>query len=351
MRKILLPALACLVLLSSFLFAEDSPEVLREAGHWKRLRTMMGSRAANPQDAEAAYYLSCVRMAFGDLEGAQQLAERAVALSPGNSSYHLQLGIVLGRKAQQASFFKAMSLGGRYKAEVRKAVDLDGKNIEAIWELMEFYWHAPGIAGGDQKKARARAEDIMRLNVTQGYLALAELGAKEEQIEDYYRKALESDPTSYEVQMRLARFYSSAPHRNLQLAEKYALQAIALDPGRIGGYKVMASIRAQQERWQELDSLLAQAASHVPDDLSPDFQAGLEILEAGKDPARAEHYFRSYLTQEPEGFQPRLSRAHWRIGEALSKQGKKSEAAAELKSALQMEPDLKQAEKELDALK
>jgi tetratricopeptide (TPR) repeat protein len=332
---------------------DSSPEALLAAGHWKRLRQAAEPLAGNPKDAQAAYFLSCAKAAFGDLDGALELAQRAVSLEPGNSQYHLQLGLVYGRKANKASFLKAMSLGGQYKTELKKATELDAKNIDALWELMEFYWHAPGIAGGDQKKARALADDIMRMNAAKGYLALAELaqGKQEADVEDYYRKAALADPKSYEVQVRLARFYSSDKQKNYGLAEKHAQQAIALDPGRIGGYKAMAALRAEQERWPELDLVLAEAESRVPDDLGAYFQAGLETLLAGKDPVRAERYLRKYLTQEPEAYAPRLSRAHWRIGQALEKQGRKTEASAEIETAVRLEPDLEEAKKDLKRLK
>lgn len=351
LRKLML--LLVSLALPVFGAAEDSsPESLRDAGHWKRLRGVMEPRAANLKDAQAAYFLSCAKGAFGDTDAALELAQRAVSLDPANSQYHLQLGVALGRKANKASFFKAMSLVGQYKAELRKAVELDPKNIDAVWELMEFYWHAPGIAGGDQKKARALAGDIMRLNTAKGYLALTELADKEEtDVEDYYRKAAQADPKSYEVQMRLAVFYASDKHRNDELAEKHARQAISLDPGRIGGYKVMASVRAHQERWQELDALLREAESRVPDDLAAHFQAGLEILLAGKDPARSEAYLRKYLGQEPEAYAPRLSRTHWRIGQVAAKQGRRTEAIAEMETALRLEPSLEDARKDLKSLK
>src|ERR1051326_1004054 len=352
LRKLRIVAVLFALAVFSNAAVDSSPDALREAGHWKRLRQVMEARAANPRDASAAYYLSCVKTAMGETDSAMELAQRAVTLEPGNSQYHLQLGVLFGRKAQQASMFKAMGLAGRYKDEMKKAVELDPKNIEAIWELMEFYWHAPGIAGGDQKKARTLAGGIMRLNAAKGNLALAELADKQEaDIEDYYHKAEQADGKSYEVQMRLARFYASDKQKKYDLAEKHARQAITIDGGRIGGYKVLAAIRAQQERWRELESLLGEAESHVPDDLSPNFHAGLEILLAGKDPARAERYFRKYLMQEPEGYSPRLSRAHWRLGQALEKQGRKAEAIAEMESALRLEPDLDEAKKDLKALK
>src|SRR5262249_11657248 len=70
--------------------AEDmSPEALLEAGHWKRLRQIVEPRVAGnlpAKDARSAYLLSCVKLAFRDVDGALAMAEQAVALEPGNSS-------------------------------------------------------------------------------------------------------------------------------------------------------------------------------------------------------------------------------------------------------------------------
>jgi tetratricopeptide (TPR) repeat protein len=333
--------------------SDASPAALLEAGHWKRLRRMVEPQAADTRNPQAAYFLSCAKTAFGDLDGALELAQRAVSLEPGNSKYHQQLAVVYGRKANKASFLKKMNLGGQYKAEIKKAVELDAKNLNALWELMESYWHAPGIAGGDQNKARSLAGDIMRLDAATGYLALAELSAPDQEadIEDYYRKAAQADPKSYEVQISLARFYFSDKQKRYDLADSYAQQAVSLDPGRIGAYRVMAVVRARKEHWQEVDLILAQAETRVPDDLSAHFEAGLQALLAGKDSLRAEQYLRKYLTQEPEAGTPHLSRAHWRLGQALEKQGRKTEAIAEIEAALRLEPTLEGARQDLKRLK
>ena len=190
--KLLAAAIVIVQIVAPAMASDVSLDALLEAGHWKRLQRMAESQAADKQNPQAAYFLSCAKMAFGDLDAALELAQRAVSLAPGNSRYHQQLAVVYGRKANRASFLKKMSLGGQYKAEVKKAVELDAKNADALWELMEFYWHAPGIAGGDQNKARSLAGDIMRLDAARGYLALAELSAPEADIEDYYRKAAQA---------------------------------------------------------------------------------------------------------------------------------------------------------------
>lgn len=335
--------------------AQTSPEALQEAGHWKQLRQIAESRAAaNPKDAQATYLLSCVKMAFGDPDAALALAERAVALEPGNSKYHYQLGLANGLKANKSSLFSAMKLGGRYRAEMQKAIDLDPKNLDARWELMEFYFAAPGIAGGDAQKGRAMADEIMRLNAVRGYLAQAEVAERNKQpteAEGYYRKAAEADPKNYSAQLSRAWFYLSDNQKKYDIAEKYAGQTIALDRGRVAGYSALARALVRQDRWQDLDLLLTQAEKNVPDDLSPDFQAAKELLLAGKDPSRAERYLHRYLAQEPEGNAPQLSRAHWRLGQALEKQGRKAEAISALETAVRLEPSFDPAKKDLKRLK
>ena len=335
--------------------ADLSQEALQEGGHWKQLRRIAEARAtANPKDSHALYLLSCAKLAFGDVDLALKLAEQAVSLEPDNSKYHLQLALAYGNKANRSSFFSAMRLGGRYKAEVQKAIDLEPKSVEARWELMEFYIHAPSIAGGDRQKARALAEEILRLNQARGFMALAEIAEANKQThetEDDLRKAAEADPRSYAAQMGAAWFYASEERKNYGLAEKYAREALSLDASRCSSYTVLARVFVRKERWQELDSILEQAEKNVPDDLNPEFQAGLELLLTEKDPRRAEGYFRKYLSQEPEGRTPALSRAHWRLGQVLGRQGRTQEAIAEMETALQIEPSLDQAKKDLKEIR
>ncbi len=86
--------LLCLLLVSPMTLKAaapdpDSAEALVDAGHWKRARAIVEPRvAANPRDAQAAYLLSRIKLAFGDLDGALKPAQQAVALEDGNSNYH-----------------------------------------------------------------------------------------------------------------------------------------------------------------------------------------------------------------------------------------------------------------------
>ncbi len=345
------------VIAAPALAADPAPETLAEAGHWKRLRVIAEKRlAANPNDAQAAYFLARVKESYGDFEGALPLAEKAAALDGRNSNYHYLVGALYGQMARKASLFKQMSLAGKFKKETQTALELDPKNIDALWAMMDFYREAPGIMGGDKKKTAEMAEQIARINATRGYLARAELIQNEKEkdqakLEELYRKAVEADPRSYEAQMTLAFFYGSDAQKKYDLAEKHTREALKLDPGRAGAYAGLAQLYAHQQRWQELDAILAQGERNVPDNMNPYYQAGRILLTDGNDLPRAERYFRKYLTQEPEGNTPHLFAAHWRLGQALEKQGRKPEAIAEMETAVKLEPNFEPAKKDLKRLK
>jgi tetratricopeptide (TPR) repeat protein len=113
---------------------------------------------------------------------------------------------------------------------------------------------------------------------------------------------------------------------------------------------VLAIVFVQTDRWADLDAILAKSEAAVPDDFTPYYQAGRVLLATNKDPARAERYFRKYLTIPPELRAPTHAHAFWRLGNVLEKQGRKNEAIEALRTALRMKPDLEQAKKDLKRL-
>ncbi len=336
------------------LAADPSPEALMEAGHWKRVRPLAEQQyKQNPEDARSAYLLARVKDGFGDVEGALPLAEKAVKLDPNNSAFHFLLAQVCGETAEKASFFSKASWAHRFKEEADKAAALDPRNFGARFALVEYYLEAPRLMGGGKEKARAMADEIAKIDTAEGYLAQARLAQEEKDSakeEAAYLKAVETAPRNLEVLVSLANFYAAPARKKLAPAEKYARSAVEVDPSRIDGYRELAAVLAFESKWSELDALLAQAEKTVSDDLNPYYRAGLALLLDNRELARAERYFRKYLTQEPEANTPRLSQAHWRLGEVLEKQGRKPEAITELRAAIQLEPGLQQAKADLKRL-
>ncbi len=354
---------ACLVrgiLLASLLAwlaaADDpAPEALIKAGHWKRARALLEQRyQANPGDARSAYLLSQVKAAFGDLDAALKLAEKAVLLDSNNADYHSQLGTVCGETTEKASLFAKAGWAHRFKEETEKAAALDPKNLGARFALMEYYLQAPRLMGGSRQKAATMAEEIGRIDPARGYLAQARLAQEDKDAsreEAASLKALAAAPHDYEILVSVAGFYNRDTRREYGKAEKHSREAAKVDPSQAGAYSSLAFALAAEERWAELDAALAEAEKNVPDDLNPYYQAGRALLCTGKDLARAERYFRRYLGPEPEGEAPTLAHAHWRLGLVLEKKGRKPEAVAEIEAALRMRPDLGEAKKDLKRLR
>jgi tetratricopeptide (TPR) repeat protein len=320
---------------------ETTPEKLIAEGHWKRARTLVEARFHEaPDDPLANFLLSQIRNAFGDRESPLPLAERAVALDSGVAKYHRQVAEGLGVMAQHAGLWQQLMLARRFHKEIEIALMLDPRDIQALRDLMEFYLLAPGIAGGDERKAAATAERIGTVDPVEGYLAqarLAEFHKQPGKMEEFLKKAAESQPSRYKAQIELAQFYLSPDHFNAAGAERQARASEMLDPSRVPAYTVLAEVYAERGNWSELDSTLAAAEREVPDDLTPHYRAAERLAGAGRDLPRAERYLRTYLAQEPEGNAPTRAEAHWKLGLVLEKQSRSGEAVKEWKESVKLD--------------
>jgi len=340
---------------SAWAAGDHSPQALIEAGHWNRARAAIEPLLeANPNDPEALLMMSRVKEVAGDLDTALILVQKALAVSPKSADCHCQLAIVYGREAIRASIFRRPGLAGNLRKAAETALKIDPGHVEARRVLIEFYLLAPGIIGGDKTRARTLAEELVKIEPAIGDIALARVAHEERQParqEELLLKSCRASPPSYESLITLAEFYSYGPQRKVDLVERYALEAVKLDPGRITAYRLAAQAYAREERWPELDEILERSGTNVPDDLSPFFSAGRVISQMGKDPARAERYFREYLTREPELGAPSHAQAYWRLGLTLEKLSRKDEAVEAVRTAVKLDSGLEGAKKDLKRLR
>lgn len=287
--------------------AQETADSLIEAGHWKRARALVDPRLREaPDDPDANFLSSQIHNAFGDNAAPLGLAERAVQLAPGVARYHRQVAEVQGVMAQHAGLFQQALLARRFRKEIDIAL-LDPRDAQARRDLLEFHLLAPGIIGGDPKKAETAAQQIAAIDAAEGFLAqarIAQFRKDPAQMEALLRRATEIHPTSYKALMALAQVYLEPGHREEGAAETLAKRAVALDPGRVGGYSILASVYAGREDWRALDAILQSAAREDPDDATPYYRAAERLLSDNHDAARAGRYLRTYLAQEPEGNQP-----------------------------------------------
>lgn len=336
----------------------SSTAALIEQGHYKRAQAILVDRLkVNPNDARSYEEMSKVSEAFAHWDDALQQAEKAVSLDSKDPEFQAALADAVGSKLSgaQMGMFSKLSLARRFKKEAELALRLDPNNIDANQDLMEFHLDAPGIVGGDKDKAAELAERMVRVNPVRGYLFKFEFASHEKrtgELEPLLKQAIDADPKSYVARMEATNFYLSKGATGLAQAEEHATQALHISPGRARPYSALAKIYAQQGRWKELDSLLADERRAIPDDLAPFYHAANIILANNQvqELPRAERYMRAYLEQPPEGKEPTLAEAHWRLGLILEKEGQKDQAKQELRQAVSLDPTLHGARHDLERL-
>jgi tetratricopeptide (TPR) repeat protein len=319
---------------------QPSPRELIEGDHWKRARAAVEARTSN--DAETLYLKATIKQAQGDLDAAEKFAEQAVAANPKEADYHYRLSDVVGQKAQKASVFHQMGLGRTFKKECDAALALNPNHVKALFNMMEFYLHAPGVIGGDKAKANAIADQLSKLDQAAGvqaHIEIARVLKQDGKVDEIMRNAVATRAETFDMQMMVANYLANQKEPRFDEALQHAHEAMRMRPDRVGPHSLVAAIFVRQQKWPELDGTLTQAEKDVPDNLYSYFRAGNALLNAKTDLPRAERYFRKYLTADPELHFPNVSATHWRLGLVLEQAGRKQEAIAEWQTAVKLDPN------------
>jgi len=291
--------------------ADTDPATLLKAGKADQALHALNIAIANaPNDARAYNLLCRVYFQLELWDSSVHMAEKAIALDPQNSAYHLWLGRALGRKAEDANPFTALGLARKVKTEFERAVALDNNDLPARSDLSEFYLEAPGFLGGDKNKAKQQADYVARHDRALASYIYARVEEKQGSTgaEAEYKKAIaaSSQPSHYWVE--LAHFYR-----------------------RTG-------------RLSEMEDAIRQsvAATHAGD--ASEFDSAALLLHSGRNFAGAAQILRHYVSQDDVSEDGPAFRAHYLLGVLLEKQGKKKDAAAEFQTALNMASEYRPAQ-------
>ena len=313
----------------------------------------------NPQDVDALIALSTIEWAYGELGMATVNAEKAVATAEGSAKAHAQLINVLGATlaSGKASTLEKLSLARRFRREVDRTLQLDPGNLHAHEALARYYWYAPSLSGGDRAKAQQIVGQLIGLDAARGYALKAELdGTDPDRVKrlttvlDDWKQAVTTAPRSYTAHAGLSECFLHAG--NVKAAADEAKMALAINPSRITAYRLLTEIYVTSGEWENLDGLLQRARMAMPNDLSPEFTAAQTILdrEMQSQYVRAEGYLRNYLDQPAEGLGPTLPVAHWRLGQVLEREGRRATALTEVQTAVNLDPSLDGARRDMKRL-
>jgi tetratricopeptide (TPR) repeat protein len=216
-----------------------------------------------PQQDAATYHLTgmCYYMQ-GDPKKAGDFFQKAVALRPGESDYHLWLGRAFGRRAETSSFLTAPGYAARARDSFEKAVQLDPRNMDAISDLFEYYLDAPGFLGGGLDRASKLAARMAEVDPAEGHWAQSRLAEKRK--EDH-------------------------------TAEEQLRRAIDLAPRQAGRLIDLAKMLAKAGRYQESDEAFRRAESIAPGSPRILFARAWVYITTGRNLGLAKQLLKQYL--------------------------------------------------------
>src|SRR5689334_9062736 len=119
---------------------------------------------------------------LGDFKKATDFLQKATAAQPVTSEYMDWLGRAFGRRAETANPLAAPLLASKARQAFERSVELDPKNSEALTDLFDYYFEAPGFLGGGYDKASAVAQKLSTVDPSEGYFEKARLAQKRQQL-------------------------------------------------------------------------------------------------------------------------------------------------------------------------
>lgn len=304
------------VLVSSLCFSADSAPALLASGRVDdAISTLQQEIKASPNDGEAYNLLCRAYFSLSQWDRGIAACEKAVALEPGNSTYHLWLGRIYGEKADSSSFFTAAGLAKKVRNQFESAVQLSPGDVDARTDLAEFYLEAPGIVGGGQDKARAQAATLARLDPAKAHWVNARIAEKK---------------------------------KNFTTAEREYRSAIEVSHGDAGSWLNLALFYKHTGQFDQMEAAINHAASAQLNHPVVLVDAAETLIRTGRNFPVAIQLLRRYLSSSSTVEEAPAFKAHYLLGTALEKQGDKHAAAQEYRTALSMAKGFSRAQEALD---
>jgi tetratricopeptide (TPR) repeat protein len=255
------------------------------------------------------------------LDEAVKLAEQCIQAEPSRSECHEYLGNALGTKAINAGILSMMGSLSKIRNAFKKAVELDPKNLDARFALLQYFQQAPAIAGGGKGNARELVDQTTKVNADAGKLMQAslDLGEKEfAKVEAALQQPLPADP--YDLQGR---------QREVMMS--------------------LGSTYVREKKNAEALRVFGDMQKRFPESELGAFGAGRALQEQAKY-ADAIAQFEKALSIKA------TAPMHYRIGQCLQAANDKPKAIASYERALAFKPELgkkqrEDAQEQLKALK
>lgn len=274
---------------------------------------------AAPDDAELQACLGRAYARAGQAEAAVTALARAVELAPQQADYRRHLAGALGQRINQVNFLRKAGLAGQLREHLERAVQLEPGSVAAREALLQYYAQAPAIAGGSMDKAREQVAAVAKFNPAE----------------------------ALRLQASVTRFENKAEADVIAAWEKAVAAPGALPEARMEYGQYLQARKRWEPAFAQFEAL-AQAPAAAP---GARYQFGKTAVLSGLRLAEGEAAFKSYLETGPKAeHDPPREAAHWRLGMLLERAGRRDDARAQYRLALQENPGHEESRKALDAL-
>jgi tetratricopeptide (TPR) repeat protein len=266
----------------------------------------------NKDYAAAQYWLGRIAFDQEKYDDASGHLEEATDANEKVADYWNWLGNTYGTIAQDANTLKQGMLAPKMRNAWEKAIALDPKNIDARKSLIQYYTQAPGFMGGSREKAVEMANQIKKINLAQGHLAMGNIWYREKKYAEAEKEYLAMVKADATFQSGLANFYTN------------------------------------QKQYDKAFALYDESLRAKPDDFLMIYQLGKLSAVSGQRLEQGETYLKKYLTYTPAKNEPSHAGAHMRLAQIYEKKGNKGEAKKMFETALKMDNSLKEAKEGLE---
>ena len=263
-----------------------------DAGHTDELARAATARlATQPDDVQAAGARALSTLDSSDphqLTLGQETAESCIAQHPDQALCYFALGAVQGKQAWAGGALKAISMAGKIRNNLTRAVNLDPTLYEARLALMQVYMLVPPMLGGSMAKARELAAEAQQRQPEHAKLLRALIDGHDKQwaaMEQELRSVKPADDKALTHQWRET--WGEMGYETLHDGDtdkaRAAFEKVRKDwPRQALGYYGLGRVSAQLGDNEEAIRLYQQAATlEGADKLQIDHRLGMALINKG----------------------------------------------------------------------
>jgi tetratricopeptide (TPR) repeat protein len=321
-RPSFLVALGIFVCVSGVVARQTPLEAARQAyeksDYGKAIAVLKEAAEKDSNNGEIQLLLAKSYLETQQYDAAISSGEKAVAINPKNSAYHLVLGEAYGQKADHVSMLSAYPLARKTQKEFETAFQLDEHNFDAAQDLVEYDCTAPGIVGGGEDKAQPIIDKLMTLDPAEGQVAAGVCKAVKKDFsaaDIEYGKALASKPKSADRLFDIADYFM------------------------------------QRGQGQKVLEVAAEGEALAPKDPRGKYYQAVGWILKGENHPETETFLKEYLQVAPHrSMYPAPWYAHYWLGRACELQKDTASAKNEYREALKLNPKFKKAQEALKQL-